>query len=169
MSTLPKVGFALIVGTWMILGTSLATPAQVFLQQTTTAAPATADKQSAHPAKPYQPRPNPDADGKYHIGDGVTTPKLILSVEPQYSERMRKKKMSGSCLVSITVDVDGKVNDAHLLTSTPDDSDEKLHDAVMDMQSNCVKAVKQYRFEPASYQGKPVPVDLKIEVNFQIF
>jgi outer membrane biosynthesis protein TonB len=169
MSTLPKFGFALIVGTWMIPGTSLASPAQAFLQQTTTTAPATADKQPEPPAKPHQPRPNPDADGKYHVGDGVTAPKLILSVEPEYSEKMRKKKINGSCLIFITIDIDGKVNDAHLLTSTPDVSDNKLHDAVMDMQSNCTKAAKQYRFEPATYQGKPVPVELKIEINFQIF
>jgi TonB family protein len=169
MPILSKVGFALTVGIWMMPRAGLATQAQSFLQQTPSTVPGTPDKPTEPPAKPHQPRPNPDADGKYHIGDGVAVPKLILSVEPEYSERMRKKKLSGSCLVSITVDIDGKVNDAHLLTSTPDGSDKKLQDAVMDMQSNCVKAVKQYRFEPATYQGKPVPVELKIGVNFQIF
>lgn len=69
----------------------------------------------------------------------------------------------------MTVDIDGNVNDAHLLTSTPDASDKKLHDAVIEMQNNCMKAAKQYRFEPATYQGKPVPVELKIGINFQIF
>jgi len=167
MSTLPKIGFALIVGTWMILGTTLATPAQVFLQQTTTAAPATADKQSASPAKPHQPRPNPDANGKYHIGDGVTAPRLIYSVKPKFSEKMRKANQSGNCLVGITVDTDGNTKDAHFLKSTPDAKTEEQSDFALDMQDICVETVQQYRFAPAMYQGKPVPVNLNVEINFQ--
>jgi TonB family protein len=169
MSTLVKLWLASTIAGSMIPCASLASLLQASQQQTMPTPPAGADKPTEPPAKSLQPRPNPDADGKYHVGDGVTGPKLILSVEPEYSEKMRKKKINGSCFVSITVDIDGKVNDAHLLTSTPDGSDKKLHDAAMDMQSNCMKAAKQYQFEPATYQRKPVPVELKIEIDFQIF
>lgn len=34
---------------------------------------------------------------------------------------------------------------------------------------NAVDAVKQYRFEPAMLQRKPVPVQVNIRVNFQPF
>jgi hypothetical protein len=41
------------------------------------------------PPEPPKPtsRPNPDASGIYHPGDGVTVPKLIYSVEPEFSEK----------------------------------------------------------------------------------
>jgi len=167
MSTLPKVGFMLIVGTWMIPRTSLASPAQAFLQQTTTTAPAAADQPTVPPAKAHQPRPNPDANGKYHVGDGVTAPRLIYSVEPKFSERMRKANQSGNCLVGITVDTDGKAKDAHFIKSTPDAKTEEQSDFALDMQDICIDTVQQYRFAPAMYQGKPVPVDLNVEINFQ--
>ena len=32
-----------------------------------------------------------------------------------------------------------------------------------------VEAVKQYKFKPAMENGKPVLVELNVEVNFQIF
>jgi hypothetical protein len=166
MSTLSKVGFALIVGTWMIPRTSLANPVQVFLQQTTTA-PATADKPTVPPTRAHQPRPNPDANGKYHVGDGVTTPRLIYSVEPKFSEKMRKANQSGNCLVGITVDTDGKTKDAHFIKSTPDAKTEEQSDFALDLQDICIDTVQQYRFSPAMYQGKPVPVDLNVEINFQ--
>jgi outer membrane biosynthesis protein TonB len=151
----------------MIPGTSLASPAQAFLQQTTATVPATADKPTVAPAKPHQPRPNPDANGKYHVGDGVTAPRLVYSVEPKFSEKMRKASQSGNCLVAITVDTDGNTKDAHIIKSTPDAKTEEQSDFVLDMQDICVDTVQQYRFSPAMYQGKPVPVDLNVEINFQ--
>jgi outer membrane biosynthesis protein TonB len=166
MSTLPKV-CSVLIGTWIFLGTNLASPAQAFLQQTPPTAPATADKPTEPPAKPHQPRPNPDANGKYHIGDGVTAPRLIFSVEPQFSQKMRKANKSGNCLVAITVDTDGNVKNAHIIKSTPDAKDEEQSDFVLDMQDICINTVQQYRFAPAMYLGKPVPVDLNVEINFQ--
>jgi protein TonB len=39
----------------------------------------------------------------------------------------------------------------------------------MGLDEKAVEAVKQYRFKPAMEGGKPVPVELNVEVNFQIF
>jgi hypothetical protein len=137
-------------------------------QQPSSPQVATQDQQQS-PSKPASPRPNPDASGKYHVGNGVTAPKLIYSVEPEFSETMRKKKISGSCVVGLTVDTDGNPNDVYVVSSIPSIEDKKLRAAVIDMQDNCIKSAKQYRFEPGTYQGKPVPVELKVEMNFQIF
>ena len=164
MPTRKSAYFALMM---MVSATCLATPA--YPQQPIPPNSAASDKPTPPPAKPNQPRPNPDADGKYHVGDGVTGPILIFSVEPEFSERMRKQKVYGSCIVSLTVNSDGSVNDVHLLTSTPNLSDKKTQAAVMEMQNNCTKAVKQYRFTPATYQGNPVPVEMKVEISFDVF
>jgi hypothetical protein len=29
--------------------------------------------------------------------------------------------------------------------------------------------VKQYRFQPGQFQGKPVPVEIEVRVNFRIW
>jgi len=34
---------------------------------------------------------------------------------------------------------------------------------------NAIKAVKEYRFEPAEFQGKPVPVETTVEINYRIY
>ena len=41
--------------------------------------------------------------------------------------------------------------------------------ARMGLDEKAVEAVKQYRFKPAMENGKPVLVELNVEVNFQIF
>jgi len=37
------------------------------------------------------------------------------------------------------------------------------------LDEKAVEAVKQYRFEPAMYEGHPVPVEVNIQVSFQLF
>jgi protein TonB len=39
----------------------------------------------------------------------------------------------------------------------------------MGLDEKAKEAVQQYRFKPAMENGKPVPVELNVEVNFQIF
>ena len=137
-------------------------------QQASTPQAATQDQQQP-PAKPASPRPNPDASGKYHAGEGVTLPKLIDLVQPELPEKLRKKKIAASCVVGLTVDTDGNPKDVHIVSSIPGIEDKKLRAAVIELQDSCIKPVKQYRFEPGTYQGKPVPVELTVETNFQIY
>ena len=44
-----------------------------------------------------------------------------------------------------------------------------LHGVGMGLDEKAVEAVKQYRFKPAKENGKPVAVEMNVEVNFQIF
>jgi TonB family protein len=167
MSTWVKLCFASMIAGSMIPGASLASLLQVSRQQATPTPPADAGKQPDIPAKPRQPRPNPDASGKYHVGDGVTAPKLIHSVQPKWSKKVQKENISGSCMVAFTVDTNGNTIDVNIVRSTPDPKDQGMSDVALEMQESCVKTVQQYRFSPAIYQGNPVPVGLMIEINFQ--
>ena len=82
---------------------------------------------------------------------------------------MRKKKITSSCVVGLTVDTDGNPKDVHVISSIPSLENKKLRVAVVELQESCTKPVKQYRFEPGQYQGKPVPIELKVNINFQIY
>jgi protein TonB len=96
--------------------------------------------------------------GVMHIGGGVSKPVVLYSVEPEFSEEARKAKFSGNVEVYLWVDADGKPSHIRIVRPIGMGLDEKA-----------VEAVRQYRFKPAMKDGKPVAVDLYIDVNFQIF
>ncbi len=128
------------------------------------------EKQPDNSTKPAQPRPNPDASGIYHAGDGVIVPKLIYSVEPEFSAKARRLKMGGTTKLSFIVEIDGHVRDVHVAKSCSDDfTDKKDRKAAETLDQEAIKAVSQYRFEPAQYKGKPVPFELSVGIDFQLF
>jgi protein TonB len=96
--------------------------------------------------------------GPRRIGGGVSSPEVIYSVEPEFSEEARKAKVAGNVLVNLWVGTNGLPSHVHVIRGVGMGLDEKA-----------VEAVKQYRFKPAMENGKPVLVELNIEVNFQIF
>ena len=96
--------------------------------------------------------------GPRRIGGGVSAPVLIYSVEPEFSEEARKAKVAGNVLVNLWVDQSGKPSHVRVLRGVGMGLDEKA-----------MEAVRQYRFKPAMENGKPVLVELNVEVNFQIF
>ncbi len=96
--------------------------------------------------------------GPRRIGGGVSAPVLIYSVEPEFSEEARKAKVAGNVLVNLWVDTNGLPSHVHVIRGVGMGLDEKA-----------VEAVRQYRFKPAMENGRPVLVELNVEVNFQIF
>jgi len=92
------------------------------------------------------------------IGGGVSSPVLTFKVDPEFSEEARRAKFMGVVLVNLIVDQNGNPQNVHVLRGVGMGLDEKA-----------VAAVKQYRFKPAKEAGKPVAVELNVEVNFQIF
>jgi TonB family protein len=153
----------------LTIPTIFTNPALALSQQAPSAASSTESKKPDPQANPKQPLPNPDFFGIYHAGDGVTPPKLIFSAEPEFSEKARKKKIAGGCVVSLIVATNGTATDIHVVKSIADTVSKKDRDAALSLDQQAIKAVAQYRFEPATYRGTPVPYRLNVEVNFQIF
>ena len=96
--------------------------------------------------------------GVYQIGGSVRAPMLTYSVDPEFSEEARKAKFSGNVQVALVVDEQGRPKSIRVERGVGMGLDEKA-----------VEAVRQYKFKPAMKDGHPVPVELYIEVNFQIF
>jgi len=124
-----------------------------------------AGKETATP----KPRPNPDASGVYHAGLGVSPPHAIYSVDPEFSDEARKKKLGGSCVIGLVVDTTGTPQDVHVVQSLAEGVAPKLRSAAQSLDEKAVEAVKRYKFKPAMYQGKAVPYELKVEVYFRIY
>jgi hypothetical protein len=94
MSVVRKFCVVALIGGWMVSARTLACPLPATPQQATPSPAADPDKQTSAPAKPHQPRPNPDAAGKYHIGDGVTAPILVHAEEPEAPKKICGKLIS---------------------------------------------------------------------------
>jgi protein TonB len=92
------------------------------------------------------------------IGGGVSAPVALYTPDPEFSEEARKAKVAGNVLVTLIVDANGKPQNVHVLRGIGMGLDEKA-----------VEAVRQYKFKPAMENGHPVPVQLNVDVNFQIF
>jgi periplasmic protein TonB len=96
--------------------------------------------------------------GLYHVGGGVSAPQLVFAPDPEFSDEARRAKYQGVCVVSLIVDAQGNPQRVQVVRHLGMGLDEKA-----------VEAVKQYKFKPATLQGKPVPVEVNIEVNFRIY
>jgi len=96
--------------------------------------------------------------GVRHVGGGVSAPVPIYEVDPEFSEEARKAKFMGIVTVNLWVNEKGLPTNVHV-----------LHGVGMGLDEKAVDAVKQYKFKPAMENGKPVTVEVNVEVNFQIF
>jgi TonB family protein len=96
--------------------------------------------------------------GTYTVGGDVTGPAVIHSENPQYTMAARRAKIKGLVVIGLTVDANGVPQDVHVVRGLDQGLDE-----------NAIAAVQQYRFKPAMREGKPVPVEVNIEVKFDIY
>jgi TonB family protein len=95
--------------------------------------------------------------GVYSVGNGTTPPSVLSKVDPEYSEEARKAKYSGSVMLSIVVNTDGRAEEIKVVKSLGMGLDEKA-----------IEAVQKWRFLPGKNKGVPVKVRAQIEVNFRL-
>jgi TonB family protein len=85
-------------------------------------------------------------------------PKLTFSVEPEFTEEARQKKIAGDVTVIIYINSAGHVEDIWIAIPLGSGLDEKA-----------AMAARQYVFDPAMYEGRPVGTVLSVGISFQIF
>ncbi|HUA19631.1 MAG TPA: energy transducer TonB [Bryobacteraceae bacterium] len=95
--------------------------------------------------------------GAYRIGGGVSPPTVIYKVEPEYSEEARKAKFQGTVVLFVVVDEHGNPRDLKVIRPLGLGLDQKA-----------IEAVEKWKFSPGKKDGKPVPVQATIEVNFRL-
>src|SRR5450755_3836002 len=96
--------------------------------------------------------------GAYRVGGGVSAPKALYAPDPEYSEEARKAKYQGVCVLKLIVGPDGHPRDIAVARSLGLGLDEKA-----------MEAVKNWKFEPAMKDGKPVSVAINVEVQFRLY
>lgn len=96
--------------------------------------------------------------GLYHVGGGVSAPQIIKKVDPEYSEEARKAKYQGTVVLGLVVDAHGRPQQLRVQRGLG-----------MGLDQKALEAVKQWVFEPAQKDGRPVAVMISVEVAFRLF
>ena len=101
-----------------------------------------------------------NAEQVFHVGKDVSAPVLVRQADPEFPAEYKKwdGKMEGTSEVALVVGASGTPRNVHIVRSFNQAFDKEA-----------VKAVQQYRFKPALHAGKPVSVELLVDVNFQKF
>ena len=96
--------------------------------------------------------------GVFHVGGGVSPPRLVFQPEIEFSEEARKAKFQGTCVLALVVDASGRPTNIRVTSSLGMGLDEKA-----------IEAAKKYRFEPGMREGHPVAVEIALEVDFHLY
>jgi protein TonB len=97
--------------------------------------------------------------GPNRPGSGVTLPRVIQEVKPQYTSDAMRAKVQGTVLLECVVRPDGAVDDVHVLRSL---------DPAFGLDEEAKKAARRWRFAPGTRMGQPVPVLVTIELTFSL-
>jgi TonB family protein len=88
------------------------------------------------------------------VGGKVQPARLLKSVPPVYPELARSLHLAGDVTLDSLITADGNVRDIKVVSGPV-----VLQQAAMD-------AVRQWKYQPAQLDGKPVPMHLSITVKF---
>jgi len=90
--------------------------------------------------------------------NGIAPPRCIKQKSPKYSGKARKDKVQGVVLLILVVTREGGVTDIRVKDGLGHGLDEEA-----------VKAVRTWKFTPATKDGKPIAVQIAVEVDFHLY
>ena len=95
----------------------------------------------------------------YRPGRGVTLPEVTERVLAHHTSAALEQRIEGIVRLEAVVEADGTVGDVRVLSSL---------DTEYGLDEQAVDSVKRWTFQPGTYQGKPVPVSVIVEVRFSL-
>jgi protein TonB len=96
-------------------------------------------------------------DEPLRVGGDVKAPQLVNRVEPSYPEAARKARMEGVVILEAIITANGNVEEVKVLKSV-----NPLLDAA------ATRAVQQWKYRPATLNGRAVRVYLTVTVTFNL-
>jgi len=106
---------------------------------------------------PDGPPPPPEPDGPILVGGDVDRPVAIHTPEPEYTEIARRVRLQGIVILQLTLDKAGEVSEVKVLRGMGGGLTESAE-----------RAVRQWRYHPATLNGKPVAVYMTVTIHFTL-
>ena len=89
--------------------------------------------------------------------DGIVLPSVLKEVKPSYAPGAMERKVQGSVWMAVVVLDTGDVGDVRVTKSLDAELDEKA-----------IEAATQWKFKPGTKDGKPVAVEVTLEMTFTL-
>jgi TonB family protein len=96
--------------------------------------------------------------GVFKVGGGISAPEPVSTPDPEYTEQARMAKTQGTCILWLIVDDQGHPRDIRVVRGLG-----------MGLDAKAIEAVKQWKFQPAMKDGRPVNVQISVEVGFKLY
>ena len=91
------------------------------------------------------------------VGGRVQAPELIRRVEPKYPDEAKSYRVSGVVILEATIDEAGTVTRTRVVKGLP-----------FGLSEAATEAVANWRYKPATMDGKPVKVAYNVSVEFNL-
>jgi protein TonB len=88
-----------------------------------------------------------------------TMPRVVSEVKPDYTPEAKQQRIQGIVELSVVVKDDGTVGDVKVTRSLDDK---------YGLDEQAVTAMKKWRFKPGTKDGKPVAVEVTVEMAFKL-
>jgi periplasmic protein TonB len=96
--------------------------------------------------------------GVFKVGGGISAPQAISTPDPEYTEEARTAKTQGTCVLWLIVDDKGVPRNIRVVRGLG-----------FGLDAKAIQAVQQWRFQPAVKDGRPVNVQISVEVGFHLY
>ena len=110
----------------------------------------------------------PGGDRAYKVGRGINMPHVKHAPDPEYSEDAKRAHIEGRSTLIAIVNPSGSTSAISIMRPLGQNLSEDLAAVAFELDQRAVEAVSKWKFDPAVFGGTPVPIVIKIEVNFRL-
>jgi protein TonB len=96
--------------------------------------------------------------GVFKVGGGISAPTALSTPDPEYTEEARLAKTQGTCILWLIVDDQGRPRNIRVVRGLG-----------FGLDAKAISAVQQWRFQPSMKDGRPVNVQISVEVGFRLY
>ncbi len=107
--------------------------------------------------RPTEAEIEPEQGEPIHVGGDVKKPEKLHTPQPSYTEEAREAGIQGVVITQCIIDRSGRVRQVKILKGLPNGLSEKA-----------ASTIKEWRFKPATLDGKPVEVYYNLTVHFRL-
>jgi len=119
-------------------------------------APGQAESSSAESGSGVQRASSEEPDKVVDLPPAAAEGSLLRRVEPQYPEDARQQQIQGAVVLEVRIGGDGAVQDVQVISGPAE------------LAHASIDAVKQWRFKPHLVDGRPMPMQTRITLNFRL-